>query len=1092
MDENQKNKYKKLMNVEYNYPSPSDTDFQYKIYKKREFYYNKIPHREKILDNYDDIKEYRDNICARNFKPHEHQILLSNFINPHTPYKGILIFHGTGTGKTCAAITIAEKFKEMVQKYNTKIYVLVNGPIIKQNWKNELIKCTGETYMQYLDKSVYQDNNNIEQLRKEAIANAFEYYKFMSYKSFYKKVLGEKIRERNIVDGKIEYSYRKTEDGEYERDLAIDSITDLDNSLLIIDEAHNITGNDYGNAIKKIINNSVNLKVVLLTATPMKNLADDIISLLNLLRPSNSPIRRDMIFTNERNYLMKFKQGGIDYLKKMAKGYVSYLRGADPITFAERVEMGVIPKGLLFTRVIKCKMLPFQLNIYNKTAQDEDDTLDKKSEAVANFVFPSLSDDKKEIIPVYGIKGINILKNQLKNNLNEINNLVRKKILNTTKKENLIYLTNNNKTITGDFLKKDNLKYFSIKFHTALNNLLQLVKGKKGLGTAFIYSNLVQVGVNIFQEILLQNGFLEYQENKNYNIKKDTLCYSCGEQFSNHNKNHTFYPATFVSVTGSGEDIDVIPEEKQKILTNVFNKVENKDGKNIKFVLGSEVMKEGITLENVKEVHILDVHYNLGKVDQIIGRAIRHCVHYNITNDENRFPKVNVYKYVISIDNGLTTEEKLYKKAELKYKLIKQIERALKKIAIDCPLNRPGNVFPEELIKYKDCEKNNNCPAICDYMNCNYKCENPKLNKQYFDGVKYVNLNKNEIDYSTLTTMLAKNEIDHAKSQIKNMYKIKYVYKLNNIVDYVYNSYDKEKQKLFDKFFVYKALNELLPSNENDFNNFKDTILDKYNKPGYLIHRGKYYIFQPFDQKENLPFYYRTQFNKPNLHKLLLTNYMHNTKNYNIFDGHVKSDISDKSKYIYDFESVQEYYDNKKEFSFVGIIDKNKAGSDVFKIRNKRAKILDKKRGTGIPSLKGAVCTTKSKDDILIIIKKINNHMNKLNLLFTPAIKGTSRENLCEIIKQKLLYLESNVKGLDKLTYIIIPKNHPVYKFPYNIEDRVKYLKKKIKSKTNINVTIKSNKIMFDNNNQTNKFESFLKKLGGKIEKNKWIFIVTN
>ena len=45
--------------------------------------------------------------------------------------------HGTGTGKTCTAIGIAEQFKEQVQKYNTKIYVIVPGTNIKENFKKE-------------------------------------------------------------------------------------------------------------------------------------------------------------------------------------------------------------------------------------------------------------------------------------------------------------------------------------------------------------------------------------------------------------------------------------------------------------------------------------------------------------------------------------------------------------------------------------------------------------------------------------------------------------------------------------------------------------------------------------------------------------------------------------------------------------------------------------------------------------------------------------------------------------------------------------------------------------------------------------------
>ena len=87
-----------------------------------------------FLINYDEIKKYRDNSCSGSIKLRPQQYLLSNYINPNTPYKGLILFHGTGTGKTCATITIAENFKDLIIKYNTKIYILVPGPIIKNNW----------------------------------------------------------------------------------------------------------------------------------------------------------------------------------------------------------------------------------------------------------------------------------------------------------------------------------------------------------------------------------------------------------------------------------------------------------------------------------------------------------------------------------------------------------------------------------------------------------------------------------------------------------------------------------------------------------------------------------------------------------------------------------------------------------------------------------------------------------------------------------------------------------------------------------------------------------------------------------------------
>jgi len=126
----------------------------------------------------------------------------------------------------------------------------------------------------------------IDMEKKAAIYNALQYYKILSYKTFHKKVLGEKIAEKKIVgDTKIKSSYRKTAEGDFEREIVVDRILNMNNAILIVDEAHNISGNEWGEALKKIIKNSINLRVVLLTATPMINLADEIVDLLNFIRP---------------------------------------------------------------------------------------------------------------------------------------------------------------------------------------------------------------------------------------------------------------------------------------------------------------------------------------------------------------------------------------------------------------------------------------------------------------------------------------------------------------------------------------------------------------------------------------------------------------------------------------------------------------------------------------------------------------------------------------------------------------------------------------------------------------------------------------
>ena len=206
---------------DYSYPDPSDPNIQSKLFKKREFYYHQIKPRDK-MKSYDEIKEYRDQVCKGEFKLREQQAILTNLFNPNTPYKGLLIMHGTGTGKTCSAISIAEQFKEQVKKYNTKIYVLTFGPNGKETIKEQLLFCTGNTYLKNKETLNQMSKIEIEREKKIALNMALQTYKILSYKTFLKKVLGEKITEKELNKNiKRKSKYRKNEEGELERELLL-------------------------------------------------------------------------------------------------------------------------------------------------------------------------------------------------------------------------------------------------------------------------------------------------------------------------------------------------------------------------------------------------------------------------------------------------------------------------------------------------------------------------------------------------------------------------------------------------------------------------------------------------------------------------------------------------------------------------------------------------------------------------------------------------------------------------------------------------------------------------------------------------------
>jgi superfamily II DNA or RNA helicase len=104
---------------DFSYPEPNDPDLLAKIFKKREFYYYRVPQRD-AMNTYEDVKKFRAINCKQgDIEPREQQAILPNFFSPSTQYKGGIFMHGVGSGKTMSAIRVAEQFKDQVKKYNS-------------------------------------------------------------------------------------------------------------------------------------------------------------------------------------------------------------------------------------------------------------------------------------------------------------------------------------------------------------------------------------------------------------------------------------------------------------------------------------------------------------------------------------------------------------------------------------------------------------------------------------------------------------------------------------------------------------------------------------------------------------------------------------------------------------------------------------------------------------------------------------------------------------------------------------------------------------------------------------------------------------
>ena len=104
-------------------------------------------------------------------------------------------------------------------------------------------------------------------------------------------------------------------------------------------------------------------------------------------------------------------------------------------------------------------------------------------------------------------------------------------------------------------------------------------------------------------------------------------------------------------------------------------------------------------------------------------------------------------------------------------------------------------------------------------------------------------------------------------------------------------------------------------------------------------------------------------------------------------------------------------------------------------------------------------------------------------------IDKLTRESICTEMKDKLLYLEKY--STDNKTYVMVPANHPVFPFPYNLKDRVKYRIKEINTILERDIDIKTSKkdksyeLSFKNEKFMEK--EVLEKIGCKLEGKEWV-----
>ena len=640
---------------------------------------------EKFNDPGYDPEAVYSSICnASDYSLKPQQKFAGRIMNTYTKNRGLLVYHGLGSGKTQTSIVIGEafKFRNVIDesvipgRTDTLVLIVVPAALVEQyyseiigNIENGKIKAASGQILINGDRQYYLD-----ELTREAISQAYVNILELENKIkedpdnileherkirlLKKDIVRRKDEERlkvkkvyeilsheSFLNRLFTYTDNEFKPGPYLPKLKVS------NGLLIIDEIQNLVS-AIGTSYRKLLYAikfyaDKNFRVVALTGTPIYDKPFEFGLLMNLLRPRlQFPDGYDdfnEIFLKDRNTI-KNKE----LFKKMCSGYVSYFKGGNPEAYPFKK-----------TILMEHSMNPYQYTVYKKAllAEVQRDLETgasgmNKDEFIVR-VHTSESENDEKATGIFNNSNLfcNIAFPEAKLTLEETKVMSRETVLKAGIREFKSVLRS---AAQGNNFAKilNTVSGFSSKF-AKVAELIMLSPGP-----VFVYSNYVFYGVDSMAIIMSFLGYSEYPDQSGVN-------------------------GCFFVWKGKAREDEIIKAKQ------LFNSKENINGKLLRIMFGTQTVMEGVDFKNVRQVHILDPWWNDSRVQQIIARGIRLCSHRDLPASE-RF--VNVFIHLSTLGSAETMFELKIRKKDPVGKDIESKTRSFLK------LENPGETRPEKWV----------------------------------------------------------------------------------------------------------------------------------------------------------------------------------------------------------------------------------------------------------------------------------------------------------------------------------------------------------------------------------------------------------
>ena len=737
-----------------------------------------------------------------------YQKIVREYLMMETPYRGLLLYHGLGSGKTCSSIAVAESLLS-----TKKCYIMLPASLA-DNYKGEIRKCGDPIYAfeQYWESKTITSPEDREQAKGFGISDKFldtngRFYITSPGREPNFRTLALDIQKgiRSQIDDILEQrftfiNYNGISSSNIDSILPPDKPNQFDDTVVIIDEAHNLISYALKESLRgrlyERIYNAKNCKVVALSGTPVINKPQEIAYLMNLLKgpiervviPTKSAmawdeanmtsyfkkmkdvdtieynsVKRTIMLTRnppyfESQYNEKGDRTAVKYNKdfpqerdikewvskwksnfekelpginleqpekfiveelkclpteyeEFAKlfidglsiknsllfshriqGLVSYFKGADERLLPKRLEEE--------STLVRIPMSPEQFQRYLETRWIE---VQRESRKARN---PSLNEDFGSFRMTSRLSCNYAIPQELRY---EIPEGTSEGDLND--KPELADKTDVIEKLKADperFLSDSGLEKYSPKMLAVLKDLKANLGETGKFNNQFVYSQFLSLeGLGVFMAILDHNGFQPYKLVKNNGIWEESSEMKAG------------VPAYALYTGQSTDDREISRQIFNQDYSDTFPQSLKDSIKEHRLCvfLGSRAAAEGITLADVRRVHIMEPYWNPAIIEQVIGRAIRICSHRKLPLEE-RTVVVKLYMTVFSPEQATTSEgfnivpirrndmtlkryegtepretfmtsdEYLYEVSYEKGRIIKNISHLLKQSAVDCEIHR--------------------------------------------------------------------------------------------------------------------------------------------------------------------------------------------------------------------------------------------------------------------------------------------------------------------------------------------------------------------------------------------------------------------